>query len=385
MKIMAPDYVILHLEELANAESFLRRNLEDSEFTRRRAGANIEAELDDFVAGFADERLPDLRRRVRRLANEGHPLWFIDTVDRTAAALYAEVSDGGILQIPLLRLADDRLADMLARHLLWMLRREAKSNGKLLVDIAEPHMSSRLVQAAGFESLTHVDGHWYAPVVGVCGTSHEVAAVAAKSFELARLGPPPLLSRGLSPHVAARLEHAWWPAKIIDSDLPCFVVPIKSVFASELFGYPQGITPRSAQLALGREHVYYHSAARSVLGAPARILWLATGKGPGAGHFFAASKLDGLMENTPEKLHAALSYYGVFNLSAVTKAARGRTTAEALRVSNTEVFDRPVPMRTYLAHLSRLGGGGAPTFYTARRLSPELFAAVYMDGTHSAE
>jgi hypothetical protein len=188
-----------------------------------------------------------------------------------------------------------------------------------------------------------------------------------------------LLAPGLSAHAATRLEHAWWPAKIVDSDLPCYVVPIKTAFAVELFGYPTGLLPRNTQLSLGREHVYYHSAVNSVLTAPARIVWYASGQGQGAGHFFGTSILDGLMVDTPERLHAALGYYGVFSLTAVTEAARGRDHAEALRLSDTELFETPVSLRGYEA-LRSVTGGGAPNFPSTRKLSPALFAALYAAG-----
>ncbi|TQM78202.1 hypothetical protein FHX81_0458 [Saccharothrix saharensis] len=90
-----------------------------------------------------------------------------------------------------------------------------------LLDVSEPYLSRRVVQAADFESMAHADGHWYAPVVDVCSSSHDVAAAAARSLSLAGLGAPPVLAPGVSAHAAARLERAWWPAKIIDSELPC--------------------------------------------------------------------------------------------------------------------------------------------------------------------
>jgi hypothetical protein len=386
MKIMAPDYVVLHLDELANSESFLKQSLAGSALSRTRAGSDVEKVLDAFVANSAGERRRDLHSRVGQLIRDGHPIELIYSEDGTPIAIYSTITDERSLRVPLLRLADHKTADMIARHLLWSFRRQAKNTGSAVVDISEPHPSSRIGQAADFESMIHVNEHWYAPVVDVCGTAYEVAAAANRSFEFAGLEAPPLLSPRLSQHAAARLEQAWWPAKIIDSEVPCYAVPIRAPFAFELFGYPDGLLPRDTQLSLGREHVYYHSSRGSVLSAPARILWLATGQGSGTGHFFGVSLLDGLIKDSPERLHSALSYYGVFDLPAITKAANGAPIAEALRLSNTEVFDRPVSRRRYEIHRQRLTTGSKDfpkDFYNARRLNPNLFGAIYNEGTRS--
>lgn len=382
MKIMAPDYVVSHLDELANADSFPNQSLEGSELERFPAGYEFEWELDAFVARAAGERRNELRDLLRQLVRGNHERRCIRLADGTPVALYAVERNDGVFRVPLLRLADHKIADLLARHLLWSLRRQARAEGAKLIDISEPKMSTRLVQAADFESMVHADGHWYTPIVDVCGTSGEVAATAATALRSAGLSAPPLIAPGLSPHAAARLEQAWWPAKITDSELPCYVVLIKVHYASELFGYPVGLTARDTQLALGREHVYYHSARSSKLTAPARVLWWATGKGPGTGHFFGVSKLDDLMVDTPERLYGMLSYYGVFEENAVVKAANGQPKAEALRLSNTELFDHPVSERRY-HRLRDLHKTGPAAFYGVQHMPAELFAAIYNEGTRS--
>lgn len=168
--------------------------------------------------------------------------------------------------------------------------------------------------------MTRVAGHWYAPVVDVCGTSDEVGAAANSSFQLAELGAPPLLSPCLSRRAAARLEQAWWPAKIMDSELPCYAVPIRTAFAFEPFGYPDGMTPRDTQLSLDR-HVYYHSARNSVLNAPARILWRTNGDGARAGQFFASSKLDGLTTCLRRRVTLPVGTGGGVRLASIGGAA----------------------------------------------------------------
>lgn len=333
------------------------------------------------MANSAGESQAQFRTLLRGLAKTSTVVNLVHAPDGAGVAAYATVLEGRCCAFPLLRVADHRLAETLARHILWSLRREARGVDACLLNLGDPYLSPIVVHAADFDSMINAGGQWYAPVVDVCGSAADVSAAAVRSFSLAELGAPPLLTATLSAHAGARLEQAWWPAKIIDSELPYFAVPIRASFSTDLFGYPEPLTPRPTQLSLGREHVYYHSASKSLLSAPARILWYATGdRGTtGSGHFFGASRLDGLTVDTPARLHAALSYYGVFDTKAIERSALGRPEAEALRLGDTELFPTPVSDRRYQALLSTLGGG-AKTFFSARRLSPELYSAIYSAG-----
>ena len=42
--------------------------------------------------------------------------------------------------------------------------------------------------------------------------------------------------------VAAELERQWWPAKILDSQLPTFMIPIQPRYASDLLGTPSTLS-----------------------------------------------------------------------------------------------------------------------------------------------
>ncbi len=374
--LMKPSYVVLHLDELANADAFRLDSLAGSTFTHARAGTRLERELDAFIADSSGERRPQLHRHVHQLIRAGREPRIVHDERDIAAALYCAYRNGERWEVPLLRVTQHPLADTLARHLLWNLRLQARDEGAGLIDICDPYLPRRLVQAASFESLTAAGTHWFAPVIDVCGESHEVAAAAARIHTAAGLPAPPLLRPGLSAHAAATLEHTWWPAKILDSQLPTFVIPIRANYAYELFGYPEGLSTRDTQLSLGREHVYYRSATNSKIIAPARVLWLSTGAGTGSGHIFAASTLDSRVVDSPEQLHETLSYYGTFDLAAVTAAARGSDVAEALRLSDTELFRTPISRRRYRQLRENLGTG-PKEFMGPQRIPAELFAAVY--------
>src|SRR6266516_3143452 len=93
---------------------------------------------------------------------------------------------------------------------------------------------------------------------------------------------------------AAELERIWWPAKIIDSGLPTYLIPIQQAFSVDLLGVPHSFLRHDA-LGLAREHVYYRSPKGLRMQAPARLLWYISGSGPGVAYqpgVVACSQLD---------------------------------------------------------------------------------------------
>jgi hypothetical protein len=82
------------------------------------------------------------------------------------------------------------------------------------------------------------------------------------------------------------------------------------------------------------------------------------------------------VSSTAQNSYTTLSYYGTFDLAAVTAAARGSDVAEALRPSDTELFRTPISRRRYRRLRENLGTG-PKDFMGPQRIPAELFAAVY--------
>ncbi|SFE16294.1 hypothetical protein SAMN04487819_108275 [Actinopolyspora alba] len=379
MRVIPPEYVFKHLDELANAASFQTESLADTEFTTARAGTRIESEAAAISALLSGESERRFRERIRYHVKQDHDIDIVRAPEGAMLAVFVVLESPELIEVPLLRVNDHSLTDTLARHLLWRLRIRAREQGAIAVKITDEHLSRRLDQAMSYESFVSRENSWVAPVVDVCGTAVEVEQAAAKSFRVADMGKPNSLPALLSSHAASRLEHAWWPAKVIDSELPCFIAPIRTDYSAELFGYPPVLPPRNSWLSLGREHVYFRSTKNNVLRAPARIVWYSSGDQTGARHFFATSRLEELVIDTPDRLHDKFSYYGVFNRVQVVEAARGNPKALAMRFADTELFDHPVPLRQY-KRLAKQYPGAPENFRSARAIDAEMYAALYKAG-----
>ena len=164
--------------------------------------------------------------------------------------------------------------------------------------------------------------------------------------------------------LASQQEHVLWPAKFTDANIPTYIVPIQPQWAQELFDEglaKQELFGRKQELALNTEGVYYRSARGQRISAPARILWYVS-MGPGrprAGtkRLRACSRLEEVEIGYPKDLYRKYRHLGVYEWAQVYETAKRQTDRKimALRFSDTELFDNPVPRDTVLAVLKEEG------------------------------
>lgn len=152
-------------------------------------------------------------------------------------ALYTWAPDGRTLVVPVLRTASHPLEETLARQLLFLIKRLGRGCSAEIIRISDPHPSEAAKSAAGDDGFFEHDGRLVALLVNVCGSGAEVEAVAGGLARELTVDTT-VLSRGMPAEVAAVVERAWWPAKVIDSELPSFLMHIKPRCSTELFNVP---------------------------------------------------------------------------------------------------------------------------------------------------
>ena len=380
MKILVPSYVVTHLDSITDAAAYQPQAWLGSSFTSVRAGSDIESYLPVFTTleeGGSDA----LRRKLRELAGSVTPCWLIRSDDGEPLACYATEVRGRALVASVLRVnANHPLATTVARQLLWALRTEARSAQANLLTIDDPHLPELVREVCEYEGLYRGKGVYHTAIVDqVTDAARINACVSSALHAVGVAGSSAGLSAELSPAAAAQYEKLWWPAKILDSRLPTYVIPIQPRWSTGLLGEPAPVTPRPLHLALGREQVYYRRPGNNRLTAPARILWYQsqhTQLGPA--QFIGVSSLDAIHLDSPEALHEAFGHYGVFSLEDIRVAAQRTGVAQAVQFSNTEIFTHPVSRRVYdrlPPEVERPQGFQSPV-----PISSELFARLYALG-----
>ncbi|HZV61225.1 MAG TPA: GNAT family N-acetyltransferase [Methylophilaceae bacterium] len=158
------------------------------------------------------------------------------------------------------------------------------------------------------------------------------------------------------------IETALGPGLITDSDIPCFIVPIKPFWAQQLFDKhlaEQDLFGAKVNLALNREGVYYRSKQNSFgLKAPARIIWYVSKdmRFIGSGSLRAYSRLDEVVVDHPKPLFRQFRRLGIYEWKDVFETAKSATKQlMALRFSKTMLFRKPVPWEELISVLSEHG------------------------------
>ena len=381
IRVVSPSTVTLHVDELRQAQVYRPADLMGTEFRSGEVAPGAEDELVAFFHQSGGDNGSAFAERLRSL-NGGAVAWRRELLrdgQGRPLALYAWALDGRTLVVPVLRTAGHPLEQTLARQLLFLIKRLGRDCGAEIIRISDPHPSEAARSAARDDGFFEYDGRLVALLVNVCGTAAEVEAVAGGLARELTVDTTALRA-GMPAEVAAVVERAWWPAKVIDSNLPSFLVPIKPRWSTELFNVPAMLIPRGDVLGISREHVYYRSSGRRGESVPARLLWyVSEGNFPGEGQMVVgSSRLDEVLIDTPDTLFSKFEHLGVYGRAEVQEAADASGRAMALRFSDTEIFPKSVTLRRLTSLTKELG---LPlSLISLSKISSELFQAVYEEG-----
>jgi len=332
VRVMRPEDVILQVDELAHAQAYRPVQLQDTGYRLAPVRAGAEEELLTFLHKSDGEQKTTYLNQIRKIIAGGRQ-WtrtILRSPDGKPIAFYATGGSDDELIVPVFRVAASRLEETVTRQILFLVRDQAQRQGQSIVRITEPGLTretQRIIREDGFINLSD---SWLCLVIRACGAAAVVDALAIAVAEHAGLRMP-TLRPGLSSVIAADLERTLWPAKITDSALPTYVIPIKPAWSAELFGIPQTLMPRPNMIGLSREHVYYRSP-KPRTPAPARLLWYVTDpKRGGVAAIIGCSRLDETVVGKPAALFQRFSHLGVWERKQVINAAKNGE-ALALRV-----------------------------------------------------
>lgn len=383
VRVMRPADVILHIDELSRAQAYRPVQLEDTAYRIIPVRSGAESELLTFLHQTDGERKPEYLELTRRISAEGRR-WTREVLrspgDKPIAFCAMGTHDSA-LEVPIFRIAAANLEQTITRQLLFRIRERAQREGVGIVRITDPHLAAETLRIMREDGFVGAGSEWILFVIRACDTAaavNELLAGLARGVGL-RLQA---MQSGMSPVIAADLERKIWPVKIIDSELPTYLIPIKPRWSSDLFGVPQTMTPRPHMLGLSREHVYYRSPF-PVTRAPARLVWYVTKTGrDGMAAVIGCSRLDESIVSKPTVLFQRFRHLGVWEQEQIAKAAK-RGQAEALRFCDTEIFRHPIGLKR-LQQLARTHGQTL-TLRSRMKITAELFSAIYREGRPSGD
>jgi GNAT superfamily N-acetyltransferase len=381
LQILRPPDLIVHLDEVADASKYRPVDLQGTELSVGVYGSDADKALVGFIDHAGGERKNAYARTLRSIAVDptARRQWVRDASGRALAAWATRrVSDGRSLEVPLFRI--DRkvpVSATLARLLALEIKQQTLRASRSLVRITDPHLAPNVragLLTDGFRPVGEA-GELQCAVLDVRSKEEalRIADADHPMHEHVRAG----VGAARTVEQVASLERSLWPAKLLDTDLETWIVPIRPTWSTDLLGTEQTLLHRPDLLGLSRELVYYHAPHNNPT-VPSRILWYSSGSGrQRVGAAVAVSQLTAVDTDTPERLYRRYQHLGVYALSDVRAVAHnGR--ASALKFVDTEILGRYIPYE----RLKQLAGGHRlTTLQSPVRISSSLFGQIYQEGT----
>jgi hypothetical protein len=288
VRVVAPHEMVRHFDLLRREEEYRPRRLcFGAGVTSALARASdLERLVEAMHSGqpVSEPRRHTLARVREMLADpERFEATCIETPDELLAAYLVDKACADRLHVPFFTVSRSPLGRTAARHYGDAIAVRAAREGRRVVHITDGcgRVADALVEL-GFSrepegwiklalpgAMSAGDASQKVRKIGeACPAATALAMRIGAELELIANSP-------VSPALrAAHIERVLWPAKLTDTGLPCFLVPIQARWAKELFdvdlalGTLFGANP---SLVLNSENVYYRAARPAVVTAPRSV------------------------------------------------------------------------------------------------------------------
>ena len=376
--ICTPGALVAVVHEREEAGAYAPVALRATEFESRDISSHPDRAL-DLLAHAKGERRNDFERRldVVAAARPNSRLTHVQGPDGESAAVIGAVAHDSSLEVTIARVRTGPLASTLAAQLTQYLRSTAEELQCSSIVLHDDNASNELVKAALADGFARSGEHTLVALTLAAQVRvHDLPAALNKAMT------------GLSPRNAeavkrladqvlqespAALEHVFRPLRVLDSGIPTWIVPIKSPWATELFGYPEMLFPRSTALGLSTEHVYY-KAVRAGEEAPGRILWYASAP---THQLFACSLLVDVRDGSATDLYRKYQRLGVYTYPQVRAIEEKAGQVRALNVTGTELLPKAVTLDRLRTLADQMGE--KLNLVGSRRITSGLFAALIQE------
>jgi GNAT superfamily N-acetyltransferase len=398
LEVINPTNLILKFDDIRRNIEFqplrLARTPVKKQFIRKFE--QIPPLIEDFYANDLGETKGDFQQRLRYiiansdkfecyvfLENENHPL-----------ALIAFTKQKASLEVTLLRVSPGAIAGTLARYLIFYSISLSANENRQFTRIIDPYLQETVLQAIQEDTFVRVNDGYLKANLNVAKTSTELSKYL---IELGKLGQEYDFCMKIADTLAisesnqdirtmSEIERHLWPAKIIDAELPTFIIPIDPTWAKDLFDEElanQYLFDSQRYLRLRREFVYYKikqinkNIKPGVIG---RILWYVSFDKAftGTKEVKACSRLDEVIIDKPEKLYRQFRHLGVYELNDLMTIAKNEPNKDimAIKFSDTKIFTKPLTLNRLREILVN-----KTTVQSLFPISTERFAIIYNEGT----
>lgn len=192
----------------------------------------------------------------------------------------------------------------------------------------------------------------------------------------------PILDELIDQSQLLDIERKLFPLKITDIDIPCYIIPIKAVWAAHLFDKliaSESLFGADVNRLWNVENVYYRSTKPITEKCPARILWYVSfdKNSTRSKAIVACSYLDEVVTGLPKDVFRRYKHYGIYEWKHVYNLCNKdiNSFVRALKFSQTQLFEKPIDYSTVTKII-----GTKNTFASPVRISKDMYSEIYKLG-----
>jgi predicted nucleic acid-binding protein len=404
LNIKRPAEIILDIDSLYDEVSYRPARLAGTHAALRLVTSNEISMLgQSFCLQKQGEKVKTFQKKLAAILaqTDKYRVFVVEDVSGEPLSIYATtIDDCGNPHILLARVREGILASTLARYLLASLIRSASDKELTSVTFKDGFMQPTFSDALNEEGFLLCEELWIKIIINkpmtVKGIEMEIIngnLMISDDVNKEKLQQNMLDMLGNIPddnntNFLAILESYIWPGKIIDNDMPCYIVPIKAGWAKELFDESlasQDLFGATLDLAIQNEGVYYYSARGARTSAPARVLWYVSQDKNihGSGAIRACSTIINVSIDKPKPLFKRYRRLGIYSWNDVYRTANNDINNKivAIHFGKTELFKNPIDWQALQTMLSGVGNINK-SIITATPIPSEVFMKMYKQGVN---
>lgn len=388
VKIMEPIELILEIDQLLHSDEYSPVRLEDARHESKRVtSSQLDKLINKFLLKSKHEKRHEFKQAIRDLiqADSKSEIKTIVSLENEELALWGCIISDNKITIPIIRTIVSNLAFTLFCQIIREIIEISVKKNLQIIEISDSLLPNNLEEALeNFGFILKADRWVKITLQGTINTNELFEKFPiVKDYYSINLNNQNFDDKITKTRILYDLERKLYPLKFQDLDIPCYIIPIKPYWASQLFDNYSSIQllfGAESQKIWNRENVYYRHIKPINEKYPARILWyVSTDKGyERQKSIVACSYLDDVIVDKVKSQFRAFKRFGIYNWGNVYDLAGNDINNEikALRFSDTEVF-RNVITFPKISSIFLSNDRKRNTFASPVEIEKEIFFKIY--------